>query len=444
MYAATALGPHTRAQGIMTLLQAVKGMNDLLPAEFGRWQRLERRFREVTARYGYREVRTPIVEPTQLFVRSIGEATDVVEKEMYTFVDKGDDSLTLRPEGTAGAVRAYLEHAVYGQEPVTKWIYVGPMYRRERPAKGRYRQFHQAGAELYGDAGPYVDAEMIDMLATFLREVGVLDVEVLVNSLGGPATRVRYREALVAHFTPLREQLSEESRRRLETNPLRILDSKAEADKAASLGAPSLLDYLDDADRAHFDGLRRTLDALGTAYRVEPRLVRGLDYYTRTLFEIQGRGGGLGAQSTICGGGRYDNLVQQLGGPATPAIGFAFGIERVLLAGQEEPEAPRCDVLVVAASPAELGEAVLAARDLRARGLVVEADLRGQSLKNQLRRADKLGARLAVLIGGAEFERGVVQLKDLAARAQREVPRGELVASVLAQLAALPPAGLPG
>jgi histidyl-tRNA synthetase len=428
----------------MPLLQAVKGMNDVLPGEIGRWQRLERRFREVTSRYGYREVRTPIVEPTQLFVRSIGEATDVVEKEMYTFVDKGDDSLTMRPEGTAGAVRAYLEHAVYGQEPVTKWIYVGPMYRRERPAKGRYRQFHQAGAELYGDPGPYVDAEMIDMLATFLREVGVLDVEVLVNSLGGPGTRARYREALVAHFTPQREKLSEESQRRLETNPLRILDSKSELDKVASAGAPSLLDYLDDADRAHFDGLRRTLDALGTAYRVEPRLVRGLDYYTRTLFEIQGRGGGLGAQSTICGGGRYDNLVEQLGGPATPAIGFAFGIERVLLAGEDAPEPPRCDVLVVPASAAELGEAVLIARDLRARGLVVEADLRGQSIKNQLRRADKLGARLAVVVGSAEIERGVAQVKDLAARTQREVPRADLVAEVVAQLAALATSGSPG
>ena len=422
----------------MSLLQAVKGMNDVLPDEVGRWQRLEQRFREVTARYGYREVRTPIVEPTQLFVRSIGETTDVVEKEMYSFVDKGEDALTLRPEGTAGAMRAYLEHSVYGQEPVTKWIYLGPMYRRERPAKGRYRQFYQAGAELYGDAGPYVDAEMIDMLATFLREVGVLDVEVLVNSLGGTETRARYRDALLAYFAPHREKLSEESQRRLEINPLRILDSKAEQDKQFAAGAPNILDFLSDEDRAHFDGLRRTLDALGTAYRVEPRLVRGLDYYTRTLFEIQGRGGALGAQSAICGGGRYDNLVQQLGGPATPAIGFAFGIERVLLAGNSAPEAQHCDVLVIAASSSELGEAVLIARDLRALGLKVDADLRGQSMKNQLRRADKLGARLAVLIGGAEIERGVAQIKDLGARTQEEVPRSTLTARVTALLAALP------
>ncbi len=419
----------------MSQLQAVKGMNDVLPDEIGRWRKLEERFREVTGRYGYREVRTPVVEPTQLFVRSIGEATDVVEKEMYSFIDKGDDSLTLRPEGTAGAVRAYLEHSVYGKEPVTKWIYVGPMYRRERPAKGRYRQFYQAGAELYGDPGPYVDAEMIDMLATFLRELGVQDVEVLVNSLGGMETRARYRDALVAYFTPHRAQLSEDSQRRLETNPLRILDSKSESDKALAKDAPSILDFLGEDDRAHFDGLRRTLDALGTAYRVEPRLVRGLDYYTRTLFEIQGHGGGLGAQSTICGGGRYDNLVQQLGGPQTPAIGFAFGIERILLAGGTEAPAPRCDVLVVAASSAELGEAVLVARDLRARGLIVEADLRGQSMKNQLRRADKLGARLAVLIGGAELERGVAQLKDLASRTQHEVPRAELTERIVALLA---------
>jgi len=425
----------------MSQLQAVKGMNDVLPDEIGRWHRLEERFREVTGRYGYREVRTPIVEPTQLFVRAIGEVTDVVEKEMYSFVDKGDDALTLRPEGTAGAVRAFLEHSVYAKDPVTKWIYLGPMYRRERPAKGRYRQFYQAGAELYGDPGPYVDAEMIDMLATFLREVGVLDVEVLVNSLGGVETRARYRDALVAYFTPHRDALSEESRRRLETNPLRILDSKSEQDKLVAKDAPNILDFLGDDDRAHFDGLQRTLDALGTRYRIEPRLVRGLDYYTRTLFEIQGHGGGLGAQSTICGGGRYDNLVQQLGGPATPAIGFAFGIERILLVGGAEAETPRCDVLVVAASSAELSEAVLIARDLRARGLVVEADLRGQSMKNQLRRADKVGARLAVLVGSAELERGVAQVKDLTARTQHEIARAELTAHVVALLAApAPPA----
>jgi histidyl-tRNA synthetase len=416
----------------MTKLQAVKGMNDVMPEQIGQWQRVEERFRAITARYGYAEIRTPVVEPTQLFVRAIGEVTDVVEKEMYTFVDKGEDSLTLRPEGTAGAVRAYLEHSVHAREPVTRWIYLGPMFRRERPAKGRYRQFYQAGAEIFGDPGPYCDAEMIDMLATFLREVGVQDVEVLVNSLGGPAARARYRERLVAYFEPHADALSEDSRRRLHQNPLRILDSKSEQDKSLVAGAPSILDVLDDEDRAHFDELRRTLDAMGTPYRVEPRLVRGLDYYSRTLFEVVGRGGGLGAQSTICGGGRYDGLVEQLGGPPTPSIGFAFGLERVLLAGAEAPVSAGPDVVVAAASPAQLVEAALVARELRAAGFRVDSDLRGQSLKSQLRRADKLGARAALVLGESELARGVAQLKDLRGKTQSEVARGALVEALRA------------
>jgi histidyl-tRNA synthetase len=420
----------------MTKLQAVKGMNDVMPEEIGQWRHVEECFRAIAARYGYAEVRTPIVEPTQLFARAIGEITDVVEKEMYTFVDKGDDSLTLRPEGTAGAVRAYVEHGVYAREPVTRWIYLGPMFRRERPAKGRYRQFHQAGAEIFGDPGPYCDAEMIDMLTTFLREVGVSDVEVLVNSLGGPTARARYRERLVAYLEPHAAALSEDSRRRLHQNPLRILDSKSEQDRAIVAGAPNILDVLDDDDRAHFDELRRTLDAMGTPYRVEPRLVRGLDYYSRTLFEVVGRGGGLGAQSTICGGGRYDGLVEQLGGPPTPSIGFAFGLERVLLARAAATPRPGPDVLVAAAAPAQLIEAVLVARELRTAGLSVDSDLRGQSLRSQLRRADKLDARVAVVLGESEVARGVVQVKDLARKTQSEVPRSALAGALRTLLAA--------
>src|SRR5690606_11166460 len=257
----------------MSNLRAVKGMNDILPDEVVRWHRLERAFRETVEAYGFGEVRPPLLEPTELFTRSIGETTDIVEKEMYTFEDKADKSLTLRPEGTASCARAYLEHTVGAREPVTRWYYMGPMYRRERPAKGRYRQFHQAGCEVYGDPGPFVDAEVIDMVVSFLRSVGVESLRVLVNSLGGKETRARYRAALVDYLTPLQGSLSADSQRRLATNPLRVLDSKAPEDQAVAAGAPSILDHLSDEDRAHFDGLTRTLDALGTPYEIDPRLV---------------------------------------------------------------------------------------------------------------------------------------------------------------------------
>ncbi len=416
----------------MAEVRAVKGMNDVLPDEIGRWQRLESAFRDAASRYGYAEVRTPVVEPTQLFVRSIGEATDIVEKEMYSFVDKGEDALTLRPEGTASAVRALIEHKVYASEPVTKWSYVGPMFRRERPARGRYRQFWQAGLECFGDPGPFVDAEMIGMVAELLGSLGIAQIEVLVNSLGSGDTRARYRDLLTAYFEPKKAQLSPDSQRRLGTNPLRILDSKVDVDRELSAGAPKLTEVLSDDDRAHFDGLCAGLDALGVRYRVEPTLVRGLDYYSRTLFEIQGQGGELGAQNTLCGGGRYDGLVRELGGPDVPSIGFAMGIERILLAMPPAPSAPHIDVLVAGAL------SVLAS--LRAAGVRADGDLRGQSLKSQLRRTERLGARFAVVLGPAELERGVAQLKDLAAHTQREVALGDLAATVRD---ALPSEGTP-
>lgn len=418
----------------MSTLQAVKGMNDILGDESPRWQKLEERFRTTTSKYGYEEVRTPIVEPTALFMRSIGETTDIVEKEMYTFADKGDATLTLRPEGTASAVRAYLEHSVYAKQAVTKWTYIGPMFRRERPAKGRYRQFHQAGAEVYGDPGPHIDAEMIDMIVSFLGSIGIRDIEVLINSLGGPDTRPAYRDALVKFLEPHRASLCGDCQRRLDTNPLRVLDCKVEHDHAIAMQAPSVVEFLTPEDRAHFEALQQTLNALGTPYRVEPRLVRGLDYYTRTLFEVKGRSGGLGAQDTVCGGGRYDGLVAQLGGQPTPAIGFAMGIERLLLMMEAPAAAASVDVFLIAASPNELVEAMKVARDLRAEGFRVDADLRGQSMKSQMRRADKSGARVALVLGGDEVARGVVQFKDMAKKSQSEVQRASLAAHVRATL----------
>jgi|GEM_PF-810714 len=330
----------------MTLLRAVKGMNDVLPEESARWQYIEQAYARTMNLHGFREVRTPYVEPTSLFVRAMGDTTDVVEKEMYSFQHHGD-SLTLRPEGTAGAVRAYLEHAVSSREPVTRWWYAGPMFRAERPQRGRYRQFFQLGAEIFGDDGPGCDAEMITMLFELMRELEVPDVHLLINSLGGPQVRRRYREALVEHLTPRSDSLSTDSQRRLRTNPLRVLDSKDERDQAAVLGAPTIHEFLDPGDREHFAKLCTYLDTLGTPYTVDARLVRGIDYYTRTLFEIQGARDKLGAGSTLVGGGRYDGLVADLGGPAVSAIGFAAGLERLLIASDVAVSANSLDALTL-------------------------------------------------------------------------------------------------
>jgi len=406
-------------------LRAVKGMKDILPDEISKWHRLENAFRNRVEGYGFREVRFPIVEPTALFVRSIGETTDIVEKEMYTFTDRGDKSLTLRPEGTASAVRAYVQHSVQAREPVTKWYYIGPMYRRERPAKGRYRQFYQAGIEVLGDPGPYVDAEVIDMVVGFIASLGISEVEVLVNSIGGPETREKYRDALLHYLTPYRAELCPDCQRRMDANPLRVLDCKVPRCADIAAGAPSILKHLTDEDRAHFDGLQETLTLLGTPYRVDGSLVRGLDYYSRTLFEVLGKGEGLGAQNALLGGGRYDQMVRSFDGPDTPAIGFAMGLERLLMAMPEADTESHVDVFIVAAQAGVRGQAALLGRELRDAGLRVESDLRGGSLKSQLRRADKIDARVAMILGESEVEEGVVQLKDLKNKTQDQVPRAD-------------------
>lgn len=414
-------------------LRAVRGMNDILPEEVVRWHKLEAAFRLHAELHGYAEVRTPLLEPTELFRHQMGETTDVVEKEMYSFERHGDH-LTVRPEGTAGAARAYVEHAIHAKEPVTRWYYLGPMFRGERPAKGRYRQFYQAGCELFGDPGPLCDAETIDLVAGFLKRIGIDDFVVHVNSLGSGGTRERYREALLAHLTPLKDKLSEDSQRRLERNPLRILDSKDPRDQEAARGAPSILDLLDDEDRAHWQGVLRYLDVLGVRYVVDPSLVRGLDYYTRTLFEVKATSGDLGAQSTLAGGGRYDNMVAGLGGPKVPAIGFAMGMERLLTMMPETAprRGPGCYLAPLGQRGAE--RALRLAQELRAFGVAVELDGRGGRLKAMLRRADSLGARLCVILGDSEIERGVVQVKDLVGHVQEEIPL-EGAARVLADRA---------
>lgn len=401
--------------------RAAKGMNDILPDEVRRWQALESAFRSTVERYGYREIRTPLLEPTELFVRSVGETTDIVQKEMFT-LDHHGDSLTLRPEGTASAARAYVEHTVAAREPLTRWYYLGPMFRAERPQRGRYRQFYQAGCEVFGDPGPACDAEMIDMLYRFFSGLGIEGVQVLVNCLGSKGTREKYRELLRAHLLPYAAELSENSQKRLNDNPLRILDSKSPRDQELAGSAPPILDILDDADRAHWEGLCRHLDALGVPYKVEARLVRGLDYYTRTLFELQSSSGSLGAQNALGGGGRYDAMIQELGGQSIPAIGFAIGLERVLLAMGERALAPEQCCYIAPIGERAISAGLVLARQLRERGAYVDMDGRGASLRSMLRRANAVGARLCVLIGDGELDKGVVKVKDLAAHSEHEEP----------------------
>jgi histidyl-tRNA synthetase len=414
-------------------------MNDILPEEALRWHHLEAAFRGHAELHGYAEARTPIVEHTNLFARQIGETTDVVEKEMYSF-ERHSEQLTLRPEGTAGTARAYVEHNIHAKEPVSRWYYLGPMFRGERPAKGRYRQFYQAGCEHFGDPGPLCDAEMIDFVASFLRKIGISDIAIHVSSLGSAGARAKYRDALLDYLTPHRDKLSEDSQRRLDKNPLRILDSKDPRDREISVGAPSILQLLDDADTAHWKSVLHYLDVLGVPYTVDPTLVRGLDYYTRTLFEVRATSADLGAQSTLCGGGRYDNMVEGLGGPKVPAIGFAMGLERLLASTNIAPgkKAPACYLAPLGQEGAD--KALLLARELRALGVMAEVDGRGGKLKAMIRRADSVGARLCVILGDAEVARGVVAVKDLAGHVQDEIPL-DGAARILADRATPEPRG---
>jgi histidyl-tRNA synthetase len=398
-------------------LRAVKGMNDILPPDSARWEWVEQALRGLMARYGYQNMRTPIVEPTALFVRGLGEVTDIVEKEMYSFEDSmNGDQLTLRPENTAGVVRAVNEHSLLHDGP-KRLYYVGPMFRHEKPQKGRYRQFHQAGAEALGHAGPDVDAELILMCRALWRELGLeegRDVRLDINSLGQLDERRAHRAALVAHFETHADQLDDDSKRRLHTNPLRILDSKNPAMQPLIEAAPQLLDHLGTESRAHFDGVRAILDAAGLAYRINPRLVRGMDYYNLTVFEwVTER---LGAQGTICGGGRYDPLIEQLGGKPAPAVGWAIGLERLLLLLQEVGAAPPADApdaYAVVPSAAALPRAMVALEALRAAGVRVVMHAGQGSMKSQFKRADASGARFALVFGDDELARGEVALKPL-------------------------------
>ncbi len=414
-------------------LKPVKGMPDILPEEASRWQQVEQRFRSTVERYGFEEVRTPLLEATSLFQHSTGETTEVVEKQMFTLV-RDHESLSLRPEGTPSCARAFINETVYTRKPVTRWYYLGPMFRAERPQRGRQRQFHQAGCEIYGDPGPACDAELIDMLYEMLTGLGIDGLDISVNSLGARETRERYRNRLVGYLRPLADSLSPHARERFEQNPLRVLDSKDERDRQIAEQAPSILDVLSDDDREHWEGLLEHLNALGTPYRVDPRLVRGLDYYTRTTFEITATSGELGSQNALLGGGRYDQMIAGLGGPETPAIGFAMGMERILLALGEAPLARPAWVAIAPLGKPAITRALVLAKQLRKAGIVTEVDGRGASLKSMLRRANSGGARVCLVLGESELERGVVQVKDLLGHEQRDVKQDELVVTLSATL----------
>jgi histidyl-tRNA synthetase len=420
--------------------QAIRGMNDLLADQLPHWQRLESAARGLFADYGYREMRVPLVEHAELFQRSIGEHTDIVEKEMYTFEDRGGDRLSLRPEATAGLARAAIEHGLLHNQRQRVWT-SGPMFRHERPQQGRYRQFHQIDCEAFGYPGPDIDAEVIQISARLWRKLGLNDLSLSVNSLGTPESRRRYRAVLVEYFSGRRAELDADSLRRLEGNPLRILDSKNPALRGLIAGAPRLIDHLDDESRRHFDRFLDLLAGSGIAAQVDPRLVRGLDYYTRTVFEW--RTTALGSQDAVCSGGRYDGLVELLGGEPTPAIGWALGIERVVglmqAAGIAADGTAPAIYLVMAGERAERAGLALAERLRDALpGAGVLGNMEGGSIKAQMKRADRSGAAYAVIVGDDEAARGVAAVKSLrTGAAQQEWTWDELPG----RLAALVPAG---
>ncbi|MGE5247104.1 MAG: histidine--tRNA ligase [Verrucomicrobiota bacterium] len=408
-------------------LTTVRGMKDILPPESARWAALEASFRAHAARFGFREIRTPLLERTELFARAVGETTDIVEKEMYTFVDRSGESLTVRPEGTAPVVRAVLAHrAEVGEWPV-RLYYVGPMFRHERPQKGRLRQFHQFGAELFGTEAPYADAEAIAFLHRFLRETGLDGVSLEINSLGDPECRPRFNERLAGFLAERDAELCDDCRRRRERNPLRVLDCKAERCIRATAEAPSILDSLCGPCRDHFSAVEASLAGAGIAFSRNPRMVRGLDYYRRTTFEFVIPG--MGAQNTVAAGGRYDGLAEMIGGKEpVPAIGFAIGVERLLmLLGEDGAGAPAADVFLVTTSPTLQSEAFRWKMELVEGGIVADMDYEGRSLKSQFRRADRSGARVVLVLGEEEARRGAVGYRDMRAGSQEEVSAEEAV-----------------
>lgn len=414
----------------MSNIQALRGTRDILPDEVMVWQQVEAVARDILSRAAYREIRPPMVEQTELFARGIGEATDVVGKEMYSFEDRGGRSITLRPEITAGLVRAFISNKLYASGGVQRLWHTGPAFRYERPQKGRQRQFHQLDVEILGSRDPRADVEVIAIATDMLQTLGLKSLKLDINSVGSGADRQAYRDALVSFLTPYRSELDPDSQDRLERNPLRILDSKDPRTQEIVADAPRLLDHLADDSRKHFEQVQQQLSDLGIGYSLNPRLVRGLDYYTHTAFEIMSDD--LGAQATVCGGGRYDGLVEQLGGPSVPAIGFAIGLERltILLQQLHALPVPALDFYLVSRGDRAEAAATVLAQQLRHGGCSVEVDLSGSAFGKQFKRADRSGAVACLILGDAEAASGSVQLKWLGSGEQAELPQTELLAQL--------------
>ena len=408
----------------MKLIKAVRGTKDILEGTAAKYSYIRRVAEDLFSAYGFSYIKTPIFEETDLFKRGIGEATDVVEKEMYTFLDRGERSITLRPEGTASVVRAYLENKIYAKEDVSKFYYMGSMFRYERPQAGRQREFNQVGVEVLGEHSPLLDAEIITMSYHLLEKLGITDLEVNINSIGGNETRQKYRQALIDYLTPFKDELCEDCQRRIETNPLRVLDCKVETCKKHTQDAPSIIDSLSEEERKHYEEVKKYLTIFGIPYVENSRLVRGLDYYSSTVFEIVTNK--LGAQGTVLGGGRYDNLLKQLGDKEIPAFGFAAGVERIMMLMEDIP-AKETDVYI-----AWLGEnvcefAMKLADTLRKKNIKVAVDFNVKGMKSHMKKADKLNVKYTVIVGEDEMEKGIVVLKDFASRTQEELTVDQLV-----------------
>ncbi|MDR2713172.1 MAG: histidine--tRNA ligase [Clostridiales bacterium] len=406
-----------------------RGTNDFLPGETVRWQDLENKLHRLCRQYGFEEIRTPIFEETELFARGVGNTSDIVQKEMYVFQDMGGRSLALRPEGTASVARAYLENKMQALNQPVKLYYLGPMFRSERPQAGRYHQFHQFGLEIFGSNSYLADAEVICFAWDFYTSLGLSELDLHLNSVGCPKCRPLYRQSLQEFLAPQKEQLCTTCRERFERNPLRILDCKSPICRELSVGAPVMLDQVCPECEEHFRKVRKTIDEAGIPYILDDRLVRGLDYYTKTAFEIQIKG--IGAQSAVCGGGRYDGLIEEFGGPAIPGVGFALGLERIFLALESQgigfEKEPQLDIFIATMGEAACGKAFTLAQELRQKNLSVQQDLLGKSLKSQLKSADKQGARFVIIIGEDELQSGLYQVRDMAESFQELVPDEDLL-----------------
>lgn len=409
-------------------LHALRGMNDILPPSTSLWQEIEQKARDVFGRYGYREIRTPALEEMGVFTRTIGDTTDIVEKEMYVFQDRGGKWVALRPEGTASIVRAYIEHNLSQEDAVARFFYMGPMYRYDRPQKGRFRQFYQLGVEVFGIASPRLDAEVINMLDLYFRGLGLNDIEMEINSLGCPICRPKFQKTLFNFLHQNESKLCPDCKRRMERNPLRIFDCKQEGCRQLTAEGPSIQDHLCDACEKDFDVVLETLGLLGSRYKINHKIVRGLDYYLKTTFEFTSTS--LGAQNAVAGGGRYDGLVRLMGGPNVPGFGFAVGLERLVDLLQAErgtsSGSGRNGVFIAAVGDKALPEAVKLAAQIRSQGIAVDLDYEGKSLKSQMRRADKIGARYVLLLGETELSKKIVSLRDMETARQEEVPLAAL------------------